>query len=62
MARCKCGAECAHHEPGECPNPMVPPVDVIMDPPTKARAPNSELGMCQRCWDNYYATMEETQA
>lgn len=59
FALCRCGsATCAHHKDGPCPNRMIPPVSVVHDGVTRQPVPGSESGMCQACWDNYYAELD----
>jgi hypothetical protein len=55
FAPCRCGSgDCAHHLGEQCPNPMIPPVSVMLDGVTKEVIPESASGMCQPCWDNYH--------
>jgi hypothetical protein len=37
---------------------MIPPVSVVHDNVTKEVIPESASGMCQSCWDNYYAAID----
>jgi hypothetical protein len=62
ITMCKCrGEHCVHHRKSSCPNRAVPPISSLLDGTTGKPVPGSEYGLCEVCWDVYYAHMDRKQ-